>query len=165
MDNSEKLANIIVYGVLGIIIIILGIWIENNHTKTGTFELQSEEIAEVEPTYHLFRIDVQEEYLSFLAEFDESQYTIVGISNSMNVESYGSDEFYMVTYRDRTLGDPFLISGLRIKIFLTDKENDFYKFLESLGEEQKIIDVSTSMNLGFYGSDEFYIVTYGEKIE
>jgi len=46
----------------------------------------------------LFRTDEQKEYLDFLNEFDENQYAIIGISNSMKVEVNGSDEFYMVTY-------------------------------------------------------------------
>lgn len=53
---------------------------------------------EVQPTCHLFRTDEQKEYLDFLNEFDENQYAIIGISNSMKVEVNGSDEFYMVTY-------------------------------------------------------------------
>lgn len=81
----------------------------------------------------------------------------------MSVEAYGSAEFYMVTYRNRMPGDSTLISGQRIKIFSTEKESEFFDFMENLSQDQKIIDVSTSMNLGFYGSDEFYIVTYGEN--
>lgn len=81
----------------------------------------------------------------------------------MAVENYGSDEFYMVTYRNRVLGDPILISGQSIKIFRTVEENEFFDFMEDLSENQKLINVSTSMNLGSYGSDEFYIVTYGKN--
>lgn len=43
------------------------------------------------------------------------------------------------------------------------EENEFFDFMEDLSENQKLINVSTSMNLGFYGSNEFYIVTYGEN--
>ena len=158
--RSEKIANRLTMAGMVVILIILGIWIDSQQTKTGTFEQQREES---EPTYHLFRTDVQEEYVTFLNEFDENQYTIVGISNSMAVETYGSAEFYMVTYRNRVPGDPILISGQSIKIFPTVEENEFLDFMENLNEDQKIINVSTSMNLGFYGSDEFYIVTYGEN--
>lgn len=161
--NSDTKANIIVMSGMIAIIIILGIYIQSKQTKTGIFEQQREETNEAGPSYHLFRTDVQEEYLTFLSEFDEEQYTIVGISNSMAVNAYGSDEFYMVTYRNRMLGDPILISGQSIKIFLTDEENKFFDFMEDLSEDQKIINVSTSMNLSVHGSDEFYIVTYGEN--
>lgn len=163
MDSSEKFANRVTMAGMIVIIIVLGIWIESQQTKTGTFEQQREETKESEPTYHLFRTDVQEDYLNFLSNFNENQYTIVGISNSMAVEAYGSAEFYMVTYRNRVLGDPILISGQSIKIFRTVEENEFFDFMEDLSENQKLINVSTSMNLGFYGSDEFYIVTYGEN--
>lgn len=163
MVDSEKIANRIVMAVMIVITIVLAIWAGSQKTKTGIFEQHNEEITEAEPTYHLFRTDVRENYQTFLSKFDENQYTIVGISNSMNVECYGSDEFYMVTYRDRMPGDSILISGQSIKVFLTDKENKFFDFMEKLSGDQKIIDVSTSMNLGFYGSDEFYIVTYGEN--
>lgn len=163
MNDGEKIANRVTMVGMLIIIAVLWIWIENSQTKTGTFEQQNEGMAEVEPTYHLFRTDVQEDYLNFLNSFNENQYTIVGISNSMSVEAYGSAEFYMVTYRNRMPGDSTLISGQSIKIFPTEKESEFFDFMENLSQDQKIIDVSTSMNLGFYGSDEFYIVTYGEN--
>lgn len=163
MDSSEKFANRVTMAGMVVIIIVLGIWNESQQTKTGTFEQQREETKESEPNYHLFRTDVQEDYLNFLSNLPKHQYTIVGISNSMAVENYGSDEFYMVTYRNRVLGDPILISGQSIKIFRTVEENEFFDFMEDLSENQKLINVSTSMNLGSYGSDEFYIVTYGEN--
>ena len=77
---------------------IIGIHLESTRTQTGIFEQQGEENMEVQPTCYLFRTDEQKEYLDFLNEFDENQYAIIGISNSMKVEVNGSDEFYMVTY-------------------------------------------------------------------
>lgn len=164
MSDGEKIARTVTGVVIIVIIIALYIHIQSGYTEKETFEQKREDTTSAEqPIYHLFRTDVQEEYLIFLSEFDENQYAIVGISNSMSVEAYGSDEFYMVTYRNRMLGDPIMISGQNIKIFLTDKEDEFFDFMEDLNKDWKIIDISTSMNLDGYGSDEFYIVTYGEN--
>lgn len=50
---------------------------------------------------HLFRTNKAKEYLSFLENFDETNYEIVTISTSMSNSANGSDEFYMVTYRTK----------------------------------------------------------------
>lgn len=50
-------------------------------------------------SYSLFRTTEIQEYLSFLEEFDETKFEIVDISTSMSVSGYGSDEFYIVTYK------------------------------------------------------------------
>lgn len=50
-------------------------------------------------SYSLFRTTEIQEYLSFLEEFDETKFEIVDISTSMSVYGYGSDEFYIVTYK------------------------------------------------------------------
>lgn len=150
---------------IAILVLFITVWCficECSKTQTGTFEQQNEQTVGYEPSYHMYRTDIREDYQSFLSEFDENLYTITGISNSMHVNVHGSDEFYMVTYRNRKPGDPVLISGQKITVFLTDVESDFFDFLENLTENQNVIDISTSMHLSPYGSDEFYIVTYGE---
>lgn len=50
-------------------------------------------------SYSLFRTRKVQEYLSFLEEFDETKFEIVDISTSMRGNGYGSDEFYIVTYK------------------------------------------------------------------
>ena len=51
-------------------------------------------------SYSLFRTQDVQEYLSFLENFDETKYEIVDISTSLyGTRSYGSDEFYIVTYK------------------------------------------------------------------
>ena len=51
-------------------------------------------------SYFLFRTQDAQEYLSFLENFDETKYEIVDISTSLyGIRMYGSDEFYIVTYK------------------------------------------------------------------
>lgn len=51
-------------------------------------------------SYSLFRTQDVQEYLSFLENFDETKYEIVDISTSLfGTRTYGSDEFYIVTYK------------------------------------------------------------------
>ena len=49
--------------------------------------------------YSLFRTTDVQDYLSFLENFDETNFEIVDISTSMSVTAYGSNEFYIVTYK------------------------------------------------------------------
>lgn len=59
---------------------------ETTHTSVGS--------------YSLFRTQDAQEYLSFLENFDETKYEIVDISTSLyGARTYGSDEFYIVTYK------------------------------------------------------------------
>lgn len=48
----------------------------------------------------LFKTKSEEEYRSFLANFDESLNEILGISTSMYTGVYTNREFYMVTFRE-----------------------------------------------------------------
>lgn len=48
----------------------------------------------------LFKTKSEEQYCSFLANFDESNNEILGISTSMYTGSYTNGEFYMVTFRE-----------------------------------------------------------------
>lgn len=48
----------------------------------------------------LFKTKSEEEYQSFLANFDETLYEILGITTSMNTGPYTNGEFYMVTFRE-----------------------------------------------------------------
>ncbi len=58
---------------------------ENSYTQVGS--------------YHIFRTTEVEKYLSFMEDFDETKFEIIDISASMHITSYGSDEFYIVTYK------------------------------------------------------------------
>ena len=49
--------------------------------------------------YYLFETTKSQEYLEFIATFNNDEYEIIDISTSLNVYFRGSDEFYMVTYR------------------------------------------------------------------
>lgn len=70
--------------------------------EAETTQVISSEIAQkVEGSYFLFKTRKVQEYLNFLEDFDETKYEIVDISTSMTVSGYGSDEFYMVTYKAR----------------------------------------------------------------
>ena len=64
---------------------------------TQTMKRETTEISV--GNYSMFRTIYAEEYLSFLENFDETKFEIVDISTSMNVTGYGSNEFYIVTYR------------------------------------------------------------------
>lgn len=149
-----------------IILVILCFIPDLGRTKTGTVErkVNIDEIeTEAKPEeYHLFREVDKEAYKKFLSEFDESKYTIIGISTSMKNDYDGSDEFYNVTYRNRKPGDPYLLQGITcIEVYQTFNEEEFFDALENMTYE-KIIDISTSMQLDHDGSDEFYAITYGE---
>ena len=61
-------------------------------TKTGNKESR----------YYLFKTKDVKQYLSFLEKFDEANYQIVDISTSMNVGVYGTQEFYMITYKKKS---------------------------------------------------------------
>ena len=66
--------------------------------KTET--ITSEKTETVVGSYSIFRTTEVEKYLNFLENFDETKYEIVDISTSMEgISFYGSDEFYMVTYK------------------------------------------------------------------
>ena len=46
-------------------------------------------------------------------------------------------------------------------LFKTESEQEYLNFLENFDETlYEIVDISTSMNAGFNGSGEFYMVTY-----
>jgi len=64
-----------------------------------TTTIISEKTQEIAGNYFLYKTVDAQEYLSFLEDFDETNYEIVDISTSMTVFGYGSDEFYMVTYK------------------------------------------------------------------
>lgn len=61
--------------------------------------IHSETIQTSVGSYSLFRTTDIQEYLSFLEKFDETKFEIVDISTSMSVTGYGSNEFYIVTYK------------------------------------------------------------------
>lgn len=61
--------------------------------------IQSNKVQESVGSYYLFRTQDVQEYLNFLENFDETKYEIVDISTSLKVGSYGSSEFYMITYK------------------------------------------------------------------
>ncbi len=62
--------------------------------------IQSETTQTSVGSYSLFRTQDVQEYLSFLENFDETKYEIVDISTSLfGTRMYGSDEFYIVTYK------------------------------------------------------------------
>lgn len=48
----------------------------------------------------LFKTKSEEEYRSFLANFDEANNEIIGVTTSMYTGAYTNGEFYMVTFRE-----------------------------------------------------------------
>ncbi len=68
-------------------------------SETITETINSEKTQTSVGTYSLFRTTDAQEYLSFLENFDETKFEIVDISTSMSVTGYGSNEFYVVTYK------------------------------------------------------------------
>ena len=64
-----------------------------------TTTVSSEKMQAVAGSYFLYKTVDAQEYLSFLEDLDETKFEIVDISTSMMVGGYGSDEFYMVTYK------------------------------------------------------------------
>ena len=75
---------------------LLGVFTGCGYT---TETITSEKTQTVVGSYSLFKTTDVQEYLTFLENFDESKYEIIDISTSMDVGVYGSDEFYMVTYK------------------------------------------------------------------
>lgn len=61
--------------------------------------IHSETTKTLVDSYSLFRTQDAQKYLSFLENFDETKYEIVDISTSLHSAVYGSDEFYIVTYK------------------------------------------------------------------
>ncbi len=48
----------------------------------------------------LFRTKSEKDYCSFLANFDETHYEILGTTTSMDTGVYTNGDFYMVTFRE-----------------------------------------------------------------
>ena len=65
-----------------------------------TETIHSETTKKSVGSYSIFRTSEAQEYLSFLEEFDETKFEIVDISTSMSTSAYGSNEFYIVTYKN-----------------------------------------------------------------
>lgn len=68
--------------------------------KEETINSETSQITE--GRYSLFRTQDAQEYLSFLENFDETNYEIVDISTSLAERIYGSDEFYIITYKAKS---------------------------------------------------------------
>jgi len=94
---STSLATPITFLLAVILITIIISLAISSKEKTSSVTIQSENAQEVVGNFYLFRTQDCQEYLTFLENFDETKYEIVNISTSYNL--YGSNEFYMVTYK------------------------------------------------------------------
>jgi len=94
---STSLATPITFLLAVILITIIIPLAISSKEKTSSVTIQSENAQEVVGNFYLFRTQDCQEYLTFLENFDETKYEIVNISTSYNL--YGSNEFYMVTYK------------------------------------------------------------------
>ena len=82
------------------IVTLCGCEVKTTTTQSIVGEVQKEPTTEaIYGNYFLFETVDKQEYLNFLEDFDETKYEIVNISTSKSVGGYGSDEFYMVTYK------------------------------------------------------------------
>lgn len=87
---------------LAVVMIILvfslvGCGSSQNEQKNVTSTVTS---SVAEGSYMLFQTDEVEEYLSFLEEFDESQYEIVNVDTLIRETAFSyNDDYYMITYK------------------------------------------------------------------
>ena len=100
----ESLLPIIVPLILVITIIVLVCLGASSGPKTETIQSESiESTIGSNGNYYLFRTEDVQEYFKFLENFDEINYEIIDISTSLRGynRQYGSDEFYIVTYKSK----------------------------------------------------------------
>ena len=68
------------------------------------------------------------------------------------------------TIQSESVVETHIESAGNYYLFRTQYVQEYFNFLENFDENKyEIVDISTSMNSGGYGSGEFYIVTYKVK--
>ena len=152
---------------LGILLVLTLVGCGDNSSEIITLsneEIQKEK-ADFESASNVYVYQTQKlkEYLAFMENFDESSNEIIGISTSMYTTTYGSGEFYMVTYKKLDTPIDVKKNTGKVSLFRTTNVNQYCSFLANIDKRRyEILGTTTSMYTTTYGNGTFYMVTIRE---
>lgn len=132
-----------------------------------TSEVAENESVSTDTAYTTFRTKSSQEYTDFLEELDCSMdREFIAISNSSYAGAYsGPVTLYSVIYKVCDNEKDVPVKKYEYSVFEKKSEEECYAFLDTLGAEYEVVDISiTSYAFGYSGPEHIYIVTYRKAL-